>query len=55
MGGLTASAAGALAKCAEAQGGMTPESAGVGMSGAATSSMAEWQMSQAEQAAEWDW
>lgn len=56
MGGLMASAAGALSNCAalrarRGQGGWC-----AGVSAAGTSSMAEWQISQAEQAlAWWSW
>lgn len=53
MGGLMASAAGALSNCAEARGKGAPVDTGPGVRAAGASSMAEWQISQAEQAAEW--
>ena len=52
MGGLMASAAGALSNCAEARGSKAPAGRGVGVSDAGKPSMAEWQISQAEQAPE---
>lgn len=50
MGGLMASAAGALSNCAEARGS---RARGAGVSDAGRPSMAEWQISQAEQLALW--
>lgn len=53
MGGLMASAAGALSNWAEASGSELPGVEGVSVDRSGVSSMAEWQISQAEQAAEW--
>jgi len=53
MGGLMASAAGALSNCAAARGCGAAVERWVGVSAAGASSMEEWQISQAEQAAEW--
>lgn len=52
MGGLMASAAGALSNCAAVRARRGPGGRCEGMSVAGTSSMAEWQISQAEQAPE---
>lgn len=53
MGGLMASAAGALSNWAAASGSELPGVEGVSVDRSGVSSMAEWQISQAEQAAEW--
>lgn len=53
MGGLMASAAGALSNCAAARGSRAPVGRGEGVSDAGRPSMAEWQISQAEQLALW--
>ena len=53
MGGLMASAAGALSNCAEVTGSVVPEERCVGVSTTGASSMAEWQISQAEQLLVW--
>lgn len=53
MGGLMASAAGALSNCAEARGSRALAGRGAGVSDAGRPSMAEWQISQAEQLALW--
>lgn len=53
MGGLMARAAGALANCANARGRAERCGVGAGLSAAGPSSMAEWQMSQAEQVLVW--
>jgi len=53
MGGLTICAAGTLSNCAEARGSRAPAERGMGVSDAGRPSMAEWQISQAEQLALW--
>lgn len=53
MGGLMASAARALSNCAEARGSRAPAGREAGVSDAGRPSMAEWQISQAEQLALW--
>lgn len=53
MGGLKLCAAGALSNRAEAGAGSVPRLLWAQVFGAETFSMAEWQISQAEQAAEW--
>ena len=56
MGGLMASAAGALSNGAAPRARRGPGGWCAGVSAAGTSSMAEWQISQAEQAPEcWGW
>ena len=56
MGGLMASAAGALSNGAAPRARRGPGGWCAGVSAAGTSSMAEWQISQAEQAlAWWSW
>ena len=50
---MMASAAGALSNCAEARGSKAPAGRGAGVSDAGRPSMAEWQISQAEQLALW--
>ena len=56
MGGLMASAAGALSNGAAPRARRGPGGWCTGVSAAGTSSMAEWQISQAEQAlAWWSW
>lgn len=53
MGGLMASAAGALSKRSAVGGSVLPGCEGVSLDWSGVSSMAEWQISQAEQVAEW--
>jgi len=53
MGGLMASAKGALSNCAVVRGRWGPGERRPGVGAAGASSMAEWQISQAEQAAVW--
>ena len=53
MGGLMTSAAGALSNCAQEMGSLVPEACWAGASRAAESSMAEWQIPQAEQVLAW--
>ena len=53
MGGLMASAAGALSNCAEVTGSVAPEERRACVSATRASSMAEWQISQAEQLLVW--
>ena len=53
MGGLMASAAGALSNGAAVSASKLPGAEGASANRAGASSMAEWQISQAEQVAEW--
>jgi len=53
MGGLMARAAGALSNCANALGRAERCGMGAGLIGPGASSIAEWQMSQAEQGLVW--